>query len=688
MKLVMTLGLMNWLSDGLDKVMGAILQGIRTLFFSIDSMLYDLIIRAYDMFRLLCTGRLLNQTLLNSISERIGIILGVVMFFNVCFAFIKMLLEPDKLNDKDAGAGAIIKKSILVIVMLGMSSFVFNTLYKVQKSIVESNVISKLILPYTIEANDGEDGLDKFGNILSMELLSSFYALDSNLNPSTGEASSQLDLCKNYYYALRNQIYHTGKFDLGYNCLNTTITADISNGISSEQQEVFVIDFNWLFSAVAGGIVLYLMIMYCFKVGVRMIQLAVLEVISPMAFVSYLSPKKDTMLSKWSKIYISTYIDVFIRIAIINFVVFLIAAIFDAQGLSGIEFWNSMGLNPDTTNFATKAFLNVVIILALLTFAHKAPELIKALLPASESKLGFGASMKDIVGLKQAVGIGTGVIGGAAAGAAVGLLGGGGLGGLAGGFLKGGFSGIKGQGLRKTAAGAWKNQMATNQRIRDWKAAGGTSTFGRWGAGIQQRFGINPTQDLDEQKANLEAENAAYDQYNSYVSSAEDRAEKQILKGKYVGNTHAEAALKAKNLAEILRQQAGNLKLSDFANQAAMDAEVDRLNREAIQQETEYNNEIKVAKAEYITDSINGTLAGGPDIVVTQNVNAAQNIATTNSQYTGFAGASFSSYADIDTTNNNAKARKATNANTLYQNQNNSTNQARQANKKYSGNGK
>lgn len=595
MNFLISLNPLTWLSDGLEKIAGAILQGIRTLCYSLDTLIYRLIISAYDMFRLLCTGRLLSQDLLNEMAERIGIILGVIMFFNVCFSFIKMLLEPDKLNDKDAGAGAIIKKSILVIIMLGISSFAFDTLYKVQKSIVESNVISKLILPYTIEANDGEDGLDKFGNILSMELLMSFYAVDTTLVATDTEGQSQIALCEAYTTSLQNQIYNLGKFDFGYNCLNEAVKANVSNGSSTEQQEVFIVDFNWLFSVIAGGIVLYLMIMYCFKVGVRMIQLAVLEVISPMAFVSYLSPKKDTMLSKWRKIYVSTYIDVFIRIAIINFVVFLIAAIFDAQGLSGIEFWNSMGLNPDTTSFATKAFLNVVIILALLTFAHKAPELIKELIPASASKLGFGASMKDIVGLQK----GIGMVAGAATGAAVGFLGGKGIG-MFGGILRGAHAGFGAKNIHSAFGAARKSQAEHNVAARLGQIPGIGDRFSTAMGGMTTKEQYdNQVSDLEElienEKVNTAAirrRSAALSNASGYKKKLEERAENKLL------NDHFNDGDIRKTMQEQLLKQQAKIKVAERSGNASAIA----------QAQMEYNEQLDKYKQEYITRAARGQI--------------------------------------------------------------------------------
>ena len=396
----------TWLSGVSDGVIGAVIKGLRSIFYSIISMLYKFIIDLYWLFNTLCTGRLLDNSVMQELSKRVGLILGVVMLFYVVFSFIKMLVDPDTISDNTKGAGSVIKKCIIVIIMLGISSFVFDTLYMVQRVVVQNNIISKVFLPYDIDT-------ENFGGVLSAELLSSFYKISDSIPSDDKKSNSEVQTCQQVVYTLQDKIVENADFELGNTCLNESIKVDQDDG---EAHEITMIDFNWLIGIAAGIAVIYFLIVYCIQVGVRMVQLAVLEIISPMAIVSYLAPKQDTMFSKWSKLYISTYIDVFIRIAIINFVVFLIATIFDTNG--GWTFWESLN-NPKN-----QSVIVITMVIALLAFAKKAPDLIKDLFPTGSSKLGFGGmSSKDIFAgglLKSGVKTGAKV---ATAGTAIGLLG-------------------------------------------------------------------------------------------------------------------------------------------------------------------------------------------------------------------------------------------------------------------------
>lgn len=473
----------SWLSDGLEKVGGAIIQGIRYLMFSLSTFIYQLLMNLYDMFSALCTVRLLSNDILQELAKRVGYILGVIMLFYVILGFIQLLLNPDAINDGEKGAVSIIKKTIIVIIMLGSANFAFELLYQIQVTVVSSNIISKLLLPYSVTtvvnsknstSNNNSSMIDneQFGSLLAEELFSSFYTIeefDESDIVSNSDTSSYND-CQTVVNNFRNQLINERSFDLGYTCLNSTIVVNfkIDETTKSEDQETNVVDFNWLLCPIVGLAAVYLMVMYCFKVGVRMVQLMFLEIISPMAIVSYLAPKKDTMFSKWKNIYISTYVDVFIRIAIINFAFFLVATVFSVTGGDGLEFQG--------TDFSSNPFFKVIMILSILTFAKKAPELLGELLPKSASKLGFAPSAKELF---ENPFVSTTV--GAATGAAVGLVGGiaggkglsrvsGALGGAFGGMFRGGSSGYKSKNLGSALSGARSNQAKFNleraQRIR------------------------------------------------------------------------------------------------------------------------------------------------------------------------------------------------------------------------------
>ena len=139
-------------------------------------------------------------------------------------------------------------------------------------------------------------------------------------------------------------------------------------------------------------------------------------------------------------------------------------------------------------------------------------------------------------------------------------------------------------------------------------------------------------------------------------------------------------------MAEILRTQAGNLKLSDYAgDEAKYRAAVDKLNQQAMIEEQKAIAAEKDAKVMLIQDIIDGKVE---DAAISQNINSAQTVIKSNGGLSGFASAVLDSFKALKDTNNKAKDAKSKNNDELYTMQNSSEYKAAQADKKYNESGK
>jgi len=523
-------------------LISSVLESLQTFMYSICSFIYELIIHLYDLFDMLCHGRIMDNTIMQQISFRVGLVLGLFMFFRVVFAFIQYLINPDTVNDKEKGAFNLVKKLVIVIVLLGTYSYMFDLAFRVQNVLLgdnsdNANVISRLLLPEVVDT-------ENFGGAFSANLFMSFYTMNDGLIPEESRDMPEYIRCRNYRSFLQNEIINYNEFYLGYNCLGGDNVITVTSKTSGEQESVPLINFNYILAVAVGLFVCWALLMYCFSVGVRIIQLAFLEIIAPMPIISYISPQKDGMFQKWFKMCTTTYLDVFIRVAIINFIVLIIANIVNGFETSSGVFWESM-LSYKGAAFVSDSmnFLKIIIILALLQFAKKAPELIKELLPKSmtaSGDFGFGLKNRDVLGKAFAV------AGGVAAGSAVGLISGvaggkgisrltGAVGGILGGAARGINTGVhaKGAGLgdiTKSIGDVRKKQADVGMR-RAEAIAGGSTFLGRTTASFQKSLGISTAGDIDAR--NLQY----YDEYNKLQDQIEGYAENQgevkKLKRKY-----------------------------------------------------------------------------------------------------------------------------------------------------------
>lgn len=386
--------LSNWLKSPATSLITVINAAIRSIFYSINSLLYRGVRSLYNVFIALCNGQLLDSDTLNGLFGRIGLLLGVIMLFRVAFSFIQVLINPDSFNDNQKGIPSIIKKVILVIIMFGMSSYAFSFLRTLQSEIIESNVISKFLLPQQVET-------ENFGGALEAELFTAFYNLDPALDyQTTNECASE-----DYINGLKNSIANNNSFAYKEQC-----TTELGT-IKEDGSPAYFISFNYIFSTLVAVATLYFLLNYCISVGVRIVQLAALQIMSPMAIVGYLSPKSDNMFTKWVKVYFSTYIDAFLRMAIINFAVYIIAILIQGFNDKNSIFFTSVGYAAGEH----KKLIYVIMIMAIFTFAKKAPDLLKKIFPAtSESGISLGLDKDN----KSAIGMAAGTVAGVGIGAA------------------------------------------------------------------------------------------------------------------------------------------------------------------------------------------------------------------------------------------------------------------------------
>lgn len=474
--------LKDWVGNFLEEL-GMLGEGfLRSIFYPICSFIYKMIYYFYNVFELMCNGQIIRSTELAKLFGRVSLLLGVIMLFRVAFAFIQALIDPEAgLTDKEKGIPNVIKKVIIVFVMFGVSGYVFELSRDVQALIVRDNVISRFLLPQQVNN-------ESFGGALAANLFTAFYRVNPDVDPSqftpSSSSGTKVDpaYCahdENYINVLRLKISENNDFSY---LKNTCLSAKgVYEGTDDDE---FVIEFNYIFCIAVGIAVLWFLVNYCISIGVRIVQLTVLQILSPVAFIGYLEPKSDNAFSRWLKLYISTYLDLFIRMGIISFVCYLCALIMEGWNSGNGVFWTSVG-NPQGF---VRIVIGIFMILALFQFAKKAPDLLKEVLPksgANGSALGFGTSDTG----KTLSGFGSAALGGAIGGAMGAMThyrtqrnaGKGrlrsafsGAGGLLTGSAKTGYAGAKG-GMKSLPENLSK-QRASNNKYNDLYMNGGNLT--------------------------------------------------------------------------------------------------------------------------------------------------------------------------------------------------------------------
>lgn len=337
----------------------------------VDTALAKTVSFLYSIFYYTATAKIRDEAFFSQIIENVGKIIGILVLFSVAISFIQYVVNPDKFNDTKIGAGKLVTRILISIALLANITRIFDMAFMLQEKIINNSVIEKILLSgkSQYEAESSDSGTKIAGDILFTFIKKNDLAGDPP-SPAlsitdlktfiSGKYNNyNLDESLKYLSFLRRDINLSNEFNREYYYEYTTVIPTI-----------VMCFFSWIF------------IVYTFSVGIRVVQLFFLQVIAPLPIMMYVLPNGEEKLKNWVKQCTITYFDLFIRIFIINFALVLI------KRLPEIEI--------DAKSLELKEWVTIAIMLAILMFAKKAPELIKELFPGKSAASGdFGLSLKN-----------------------------------------------------------------------------------------------------------------------------------------------------------------------------------------------------------------------------------------------------------------------------------------------------
>lgn len=354
-------------------------------------VIYPLISYAYKLFYNIGTLRIINNENISPIYNRITLILGLVMLFVVIFQLIQYIMEPDNFTDKEKGFGKVMYRMILSVILIALVPKLFDIAFEIQSDIMSNNIIPNIVLGSTENYNEN------WGGQFSASILEKFYGLNPNVSDYICKSSNNLN-AENIVNLNLNRLSSEGKLDTLSLCINDKSKADSAENI---------IKFDGLIAVLTGALVLWMLIMYCLDLGTRVVQLTYLQIIAPIPIIMYMLPKKDGAFEKWVKQCLTTFLDLFMRTAIICFVVLIISTLSSS--------FSSITSGISSSGQGDKLFtglLYVCLVLGVMTFAKKAGDMLKELFPkgnAASGELGLSTKNRIPEPAKRVAGAGVGM---------------------------------------------------------------------------------------------------------------------------------------------------------------------------------------------------------------------------------------------------------------------------------------
>ena len=475
----------------------ALLSMLRYICGLVDSVIYTLISKLYDLFIDTASLILYSQDAMDAIGKRIGLILGIVMLFRLAISLMSYLISPDTISDKSKGGSKIVTNIIISLILLVTINPIFEQAYKVQIKLVQSRFVEKIF--FGAQANIPEVDI-------AYSLYSSFLTPDPQeckdlFDPYVGVSET----CSNQIRSITNhKISEAFKTDImeKHNLTGVLNNYDV---INYRLNGYYFFDYFMIVSTLAGAIVALMLITFCMDLATRAVKLLFLQIIAPIPIIANVDPSKGSdIFKKWIKECITTYVSLFVRLILINFAVFMMTLI-------QTEFHDIFSQGG--------ALLKVLIIIGCLMFAKQAPKLIENItgiksdgftlnpIKKFQEQALFG---KQITGLAKglgkgatagAIGIGSGAIGAGIASSKLGdkwwQTGGATLRGAARGLVGGISNGYK----SKTGFDAIKTGFGRLGTEADYvNSLDETDFFGRAKAGLAQRFHVATEADKTKKK--------------------------------------------------------------------------------------------------------------------------------------------------------------------------------------------
>lgn len=345
---------MYLLTDIVEDIGEAVVNALRTLALSIFEALLKGIDGLFNLFmEVVEWHELVKNTEVQQIFIRISLILGIFMVFRLTFSAIEYLINPDTMTDKEKGLGNIVKKVLIMIILLGSVRFLFNEAYEIQDILLNNtdDVLYKLVL-----GKQSGDASEKSRNLVLCIFDSFYICKDSSMCTSINETTEDDIL----------QSKNGPDFTFAFQKLN------------KKENNKYIITFDWLFAILTAVFILYILIVYTIQVSVRVFQLTYLQIIAPIPIMMYLTPKGEEKLKKWGQQCLTTFLDAFIRIVILYFIILVI-------GIMNQEYLDL---------FSGGISLGIVLMLGLFMFAKKVPDLLGELFPSMGGKAGLDFGIK------------------------------------------------------------------------------------------------------------------------------------------------------------------------------------------------------------------------------------------------------------------------------------------------------
>ena len=359
---------------------------IFNILLTIDGAIYDLVDYIYDIFDFLAKINIFDNDMYSDITTKIYTILGLVMMFILAYTLLKAVINPDDYAKGEQSITKLIPNVLISLAIIVLLPTVFSFAMNFQAAVLNNDTIPNFILGETNQDNVEDGSIDNDnGRMISYYTFQAFlhpkeeYCVSEGMSYDECAASDKIKgngalfVTNGDSYSEVDSVVRTGNSFSNYNVFG--------EAIRDKKMEYFPI-----ISSIAGIFLLWVLLNYCFDMAIRVIKLAFYQLIAPIPVICRILPggKMKDVFNNWTKQTISTYISVFIRIAIMSIGIFLLRLVIDAVDNNQIAGLAELRIDK-------KFIVIALLIMGIIIFIRQAPKLIDDIfhLGAGDMKLGL-----------------------------------------------------------------------------------------------------------------------------------------------------------------------------------------------------------------------------------------------------------------------------------------------------------
>ena len=345
-----------------------VIDALRDIGGFIDKAIYWFVELLLQLILDLADTQIFSQSVITEFANRIYIILGLVMLFKIIISFIQILINPDKMDDKEQGVGNILMRVVISLLLIVLVPSIFSLARQLQSYIIP--IIPKVVLGTEAGSTDG-DMMNTSGRAMAFYSYTAFFTYN---NPECNDGS---------IYGTGNDPTKVTVYDVPSAVESITDKCD-----KSSDENGYRYKYDWPMSMIVGIYLVFMLVQIAVAVAIRAIKLGICEFIAPIPIASYIDPKTSKQaFDNWVSTSIKTYLDLFTRLIVVYFVVFVFMIIVADETFDTIL----ASVGGDTTR---QALVVIAIIIGLLQFAKQAPKFISDMLGVKEGMGDIGGMFR------------------------------------------------------------------------------------------------------------------------------------------------------------------------------------------------------------------------------------------------------------------------------------------------------